>query len=108
MGSTNNNSQQRSYPLRRPRDSQPRQPQDCGSGGAPTSARGPYPGYDCMGSCTCLCGCGRAVEGWRRACDAWFRGEHRSDDAAKDGDDAFADGPSTEWSYGPADDDDGW
>ncbi|RYP82233.1 hypothetical protein DL769_001727 [Monosporascus sp. CRB-8-3] len=108
MGSNNNNNnQQRGYPLRRPGDgrmmphwaSQPRQPQGYGSGSrGPRIGTGPYPGYDCMGSCTCPCDCRRDVEGWRRACDA-----------AKDKeDDAFADGPSAEWSYGPDDYDDDW
>ncbi|RYP72461.1 hypothetical protein DL770_007963 [Monosporascus sp. CRB-9-2] len=117
MGPNNNSNQQRSYPLRRPGDgrimpswlSKPRQPQGYGSGSrGPHIGTGPYPGYDCIGSCTCLCDCRRDVEGWRRACDACARDEHRSDDAPKDKEDAFAGDPSTEWSYGPDDYDDGW
>ncbi|RYO74357.1 hypothetical protein DL764_010882 [Monosporascus ibericus] len=76
--------------------SQPRQPQGYGSGSrGPHIGTGPYPGYDCMGSRTCLCDFRRDVEDWRRACDACVRGEHRSDDAAEDKDGAFADGRST-------------
>ncbi|RYO89720.1 hypothetical protein DL766_001449 [Monosporascus sp. MC13-8B] len=114
--SSNNNNQQRTYPLRRPQDGSTmpywpswlRLPQGHGSGfRGPHIGTGPYPGYDCMGSCTCLCDCRRDIEGWRRACDTCVRGDHRRDDA-RGKDDVFVGGPPTEWSYGPDNYDDGW
>lgn len=43
----------------------------------PHIGTGSYPGYSCMGSCTCICGCRKDVEGWKRACDACISGQHR-------------------------------
>ena len=42
----------------------------------PNIGTGPFPGYDCLGTCTCLCGCREEVEGWMRACNGCKYGEH--------------------------------
>ena len=42
----------------------------------PNIGAGPFPGYDCVGACTCLCGCKEEVDGWMRACNGCRYGEH--------------------------------
>ena len=46
----------------------------------PNIGDGPFPGDDCVGTCTCLCGCKVEVDGWRRACRGCAGGEHYDPD----------------------------